>query len=70
LYGVSSSPGSPFLWVLSFGEAKERTSPPLDSGMQNSTAQRFIKPSTKGWPHPSLQAVTTSTKQITATMQP
>jgi hypothetical protein len=45
LSGVSSSPGSPFLWVLSFGDAKERTSLPLDSGMQNSTAQRFVKPS-------------------------
>jgi len=27
-HGVSSSPESPFLWVLSFGDAKESTPPP------------------------------------------
>ena len=47
-HGVSSSPGSPFLWVLSFGDAKESTPPPR--GKRQAITPRSGITKQKGWP--------------------
>ncbi|WP_156168037.1 hypothetical protein [Vogesella sp. EB] len=43
LAGVSRGVGSPFLCLLSFGEAKESEPPPRGKRHSNSAAQRHIK---------------------------
>jgi hypothetical protein len=47
-HGVSSSPGSPFLWVLSFGAAKE--SPPPPRVKRHVHLPRSGSAKQKGWP--------------------